>query len=103
MNLYAALVTLLDATVEKDGDITVRTARKRVAQKVASLAPVFEPKPRADSAPLICIHENLPAFETEWDLNVFATRRVCQPIVEKWQCEKCGWWHAVFEPRRKKA
>lgn len=108
MNLHAALVTLLEATVPMDGDRQVGAARKRVAQKVASLAPVFDRARRLPGGPPICEFENRPSFETEWDANVFAVHKIGRPILEKWECEKCGYWHATFEPsalelRRKKA
>ena len=37
MNLYDAYVILLEATVEKDDDRSVRNARKRVAKKVEAM------------------------------------------------------------------
>ena len=60
---------------------------------------IFESKPRWPGAAQICIFENLPAFATERALNSFNATCGSRPIVEKWECQKCGCWHAILQPQ----
>ena len=54
---------------------------------------LFDP-PRWPGGPLICIYENLPAFDTLKDLNHFHERNAHQAVVDgKWLCHRCGKYH----------
>jgi len=54
---------------------------------------VFEEKPRFEGCPPICIHANLPAFDSPTDAATWARN----PILVKWFCNFCFSWHAWFK------
>lgn len=55
---------------------------------------IFEPKPRWEGAPRICLYENAPAFKSEKEMGAYHTRYypAC-PIYRKWLCPVCNGWH----------
>ena len=54
---------------------------------------VFELKPRFKGCPPICLHANLPAFDSP----KAAAEFVRNPILIKWFCTVCYHWHAWFK------
>lgn len=56
---------------------------------------LFEEKPRWAGGPAICLAENLPAFDTQAELEEFLKRNGPSCKVHRiWQCAVCGCWHA---------
>jgi hypothetical protein len=57
-------------------------------------AEVFESKPRWPGAPPICLHTNLPAFDSMDDYGKFEKKNMpgAKALI-KWNCSKCGKVH----------
>lgn len=61
--------------------------------------PHFERLPRWPGAPNICIHANLPAFETEKQLQDWQELNNPGAKSENWKCNVCLHWHGwTFGP-----
>lgn len=70
-------------------------------RRLSSMNPFnLEAKPRWPGGPLVCEVANLPAFETQDELNKFhlANGPSCK-VIRQWQCEHCeGWHHETTAP-----
>lgn len=58
--------------------------------------PIFELKLRWPGAPKICTFANLPAFETQKEMDKFHGQ-FHTTIRHKWKCDACNCWHYITE------